>query len=107
MHDHAPTVYLLAGSAAPSYAEVLVAQGVDRLDPDDGCDGGRDQLGARLVEYIDAGRDVVLGDGLGEPADRDFYKRLVEEHGGEWCVIHISTEHAAAVQRLQDAQPLS
>jgi hypothetical protein len=95
MHDHMPTVYLLAGSDPSSYAEVLAAQGVTRIDP--GPD--RDEAGRRVVEQIDAGRDVVLV-GL-EPLEH--FQRLVEDHGAEWCVIHLSADHAAAVQRLRDA----
>jgi hypothetical protein len=116
MHDHAPTVYLLAGSAsahadgpsassralARTYAQVLAAQGVVWLGP-----AARDEVGARLAEHIDAGRDVVLDDGLGEREDRDHYKRLVEDHGAQWCVIHFSNDHVDAVQRLRDGQPIS
>ena len=104
MHDNAPTVYLLAGSAsagARTYAQVLAARGVVWLDP-----AGRDEVGVRLVEHIDAGRDVVLDEGLGEPEDRDHYKRLAEEHGAQWCVIHFSNDHVEAVQRLRDGQPI-
>ena len=71
MHDNAPTVYLLAGSAnvdARTYANLLAARGVIRL----------------------------------EPADRDRYKRLVEEHGGQWCVIHFSDDHLGTVLRLRE-----
>jgi predicted kinase len=102
MHDHAPTVYLLAGSAsagARTYAQVLAAQGVVWLGPAD-----RDEVGARLAEHIDAGRDVVLDEGLGEPEDRDNLKRLVEDHGAQWCVIHFSNDHVDAVQRLRDRE---
>ena len=98
MDDNAPTVYLLAGSAsagARTYAQVLAAQGVVRLGP-----AGRDEVSDRLAEHIDAGRDVVLDEGLGEREDRDHYKRLVEDHGAQWCVIHFSNDHVDAVQRL-------
>jgi len=95
MHDNAPTVYLLAGSAsvgARTYANLLAAQGVVRLGPAE-----QDAL----ADHIDAGRDVVLDEGLAEPANRDHYKRLVEEHGGQWCVIHFSDDHVDAVERLR------
>ena len=91
MHDNAPTVYLLAGSAnigARTYANLLAARGVVRLEPAD-CDA--------LADHVDAGRDVVLE---AEPADRDRYKQLVEEHGGQWCVIHFSDDHLGTVRRL-------
>jgi len=54
MHDNAPTVYLLAGSAnigARTYANLLAARGVVRLEPAD-CDA--------LADHVDAGRDFVL-----------------------------------------------
>ena len=92
MHDNAPTVYLLAGPAsvgARRYANLLAVQGVIRLEPAD-----RDAL----ADHVDAGRDVVLES---EAADREHDKRLVEEHGGQWCVIHFSDDHLDTVQRLR------
>ena len=104
MRDHTPTVYLLTGSAgsdAKAYAQVLEDQGVVRLGPG----ATRDELGARLAEHVDAGRDAVLDEGLGTPEDLDFYKRVVEAHGAEWCVIHFSGDHAAVVRRLRGVLP--
>ena len=104
MRDHTPTVYLLTGSAdsdAKAYAQVLQAQGVVRL----GAATVRERLGEQLAGHVESGRDVVLDEGLGEPEDLDFYKAVVEEHGGEWCVIHFSDDHAKVVRRLRGVIP--
>ena len=47
-----------------------------------------------------AGRDVVLDHGLEDGRQRDEYKRLVEEHGGQWCLINFTVDHEGMLQRL-------
>ena len=105
MRDDTPTVYLLAGTstdAARTYARMLEAQGVVRLF--DGAGAGAD-LGPMLAEHVLAGRDVVVDEGLDDPDARAYYQRLVEEHGGQWCVMHMSSDHASALRRLSEPGP--
>jgi len=37
---------------------------------------------------------------LDEPDLREEYKRLVEEHGGQWCLINFSVDHEGMLRRL-------
>lgn len=125
MREDTPTVYLLAGlpgSGKTTYAKALASEGVVRLAVDEvvqerhgtvGVDYQASQreellrpileeINEQLVAHVEAGRDVVLDHGLGEPEVRDAYKRLVEEHGGQWCVIHFTVDHTDLIRRLEE-----
>jgi hypothetical protein len=96
MRDDTPTVYLLAGpleADRTTYAAALADHGVIRLT---GVPDPRQEL----VDHVRAGRDVVLEDGLSDREDREAYQRLVEDSGGQWCVIHFSTDHTELLRRL-------
>ena len=124
MRDDTPTVYLLAGlpgSGKTTYAKALESEGVVRLAVDEeiqarhgtfGVDypsekhvdhvaGVLNEINTRLIDLVEAGRDVVLDHGLARREDRDFYKRLVAEHGGQWCLIHFSVDHTELIRRLE------
>lgn len=124
MRDDTPTVYLLAGlpgSGKTTYAKALESEGVVRLAVDEeiqarhglsGVDypteqylehlaGVLPEINKRLVDHVEAGRDVVLDQGLDLREDRDFYKRLVEEHGGQWCLINFDVDHTELIRRLE------
>jgi predicted kinase len=124
MRDDTPTVYLLAGlpgSGKTTYAKALQSEGVVRLAVDEeilarhgaaGVDyhadehhshlaGVLEDLNQQLIDHVEAGRDVVLDHGLGQRDERDFYKRLVEEHGGQWCLIHFTVDHTELIRRLE------
>ena len=94
MRDTTPTVYLLAGGASDgraAYARALEAKGAVRVPA-----GDHDELAG----HVAAGRDVVLDHGLDEQAERELYKRLVEDHGGQWCLINFTVDHEGLLQRL-------
>lgn len=123
MRDDTPTVYLLAGlpgSGKTTYAKALESEGVVRLAVDQeiqarhgslGVDYPQDlhveyvaevlvDLNQRLIDLVDAGHDVVLDHGLALPEQQDFYKSLVEEHDGQWCLIHFNVDHTELIHRL-------
>lgn len=118
-----PVVYLLVGlpgSGKTTYAEALRERGVVRLSVDEAMTARHGRLGkdypeadhlallgpvvdevrARLVELVRAGRDVVLDHGLGRRAERDDYKGLVTRHGGRWRLVHFAADRAELARRL-------
>jgi predicted kinase len=103
MRVDTPTVYLLAGTPASgtsTYAKALESGGVVRLVISDATTLGEDVNG-QLVDHIEAGRDVVLDHGLVSPEERERYKQLVDEHGGQWCLIHFTMDHRDLIRRLE------
>src|SRR6266536_696019 len=106
-----PTTYLLCGltgSGKTTYAEKLIAQGFVKLSLDEAvyakCERAgvdypaekypeyeavaKKELQAKLVELLKNGQSVVLDYGFWKRAERDFYKRLVEENGGTWRLTY-------------------
>jgi predicted kinase len=121
----APVVYLLAGltgSGKTTYAQRLAAQGVVRLSVDEQVHArhGRygidypehryfeleapiiDEVRIRLVDLVEAGRDVVLDQGLWRRHDRDAYKKLVEAHGGRWRLLYFKVDKPELLRRLAE-----
>jgi len=98
MRDDTPAVYLLAGPASPAkaaYAQTLVDHGVVEVPP-----GPPGQIASMLVAYVQVGRDAFLDHDQVPAGERDRYKSLVEEHGGEWCMINFTVDHTALATRL-------
>jgi predicted kinase len=118
-------VYLqcgLTGSGKTTSAKRLEAGGAVRLSVDEevyarhgryGVDDpmgeyvererpGVEELRRRLEELVEAGRDVVLDDGLWQRSDRDADKRLVEAHGGRWRLLYFKADRQVLVQRLAE-----
>ncbi|MEU4801193.1 ATP-binding protein [Actinosynnema sp. NPDC023587] len=115
-----PVVHLLVGlpgSGKSTYARGL---GVVRLSVDERVKARHGRLGkdypsadhlallgpvvaevrAELVAHVRAGRSVVLDHGLGRRAERDEYKRLVEDAGGTWRLVHFAVPHDELLRRL-------
>ena len=98
MRDDTPAVYLLAGPAGPAkaaYVRALIDHGVAEV-----VAGSPAQTAASLVDHVRAGRDSFLDHDTGAVEERDRYKALVEEHGGEWCLINFTVDHAPLTDLL-------
>jgi predicted kinase len=119
----APVVYLLiglTGSGKTTYARRLEAEGVLRLSVDEevfarngtyGVDYPDheypqrerpvvEEIRERLAAAVRAGRSVVLDYGLWRRAERESYKKLVEDAGGRWRLIYLKVEKAELLRRL-------
>jgi hypothetical protein len=98
MRDETPSVYLLAGPTGPAkaaYARALTEHGVVEVRPESPA-----QTASTLVEHVRTGHDVFIDHDLVPAEDRDQYKALVEEHGGEWCLINFTVDHTPLAARL-------
>jgi predicted kinase len=121
----APVVHMLCGltgSGKTVFAKRLEGEGCVRLSVDElvqARHGRHDvdypahdyprlydeavaELDRRLVELLDSGRSVVLDYGLWERANRDRYKRLIEEHGGRWRLVYFEAESELLRRRLAE-----
>jgi predicted kinase len=94
----------ITGSGKTTLAKALAARGMVRLSVDEevhrlhgryGVDYPEHEYFARerpvldvvrrqLVDYLEAGRDVVLDHGLWRRDERDAWKKTVEQAGGRW-----------------------
>jgi hypothetical protein len=103
MREDTPAVYLLAGPAGPAkaaYVQTLIDHGVVEVPP-----GPASQVSATLVAHLQSGRDVFLDQEQIAPEDRDGYASLIEEHGGQWCLITFSVDHTPLATRLAPSDP--
>ena len=118
-----PEVYMLcgpAGSGKTTHAEKLVAQGASKLSIDEsmaqhgkaGEDYPVEEYPAlerevlrknreALVGAITVGETVVLDYGFGRREERDEYKALIEESGGNWRLLYFATPRDELWQRLR------
>jgi predicted kinase len=120
-----PVVHLLAGltgSGKTTYARRLEAEGVLRLSVDEEVFARHGRYGVdypeheypererpvvrdirnRLAEAVRAGRSVVLDYGLWLRTEREEYKKLVEDAGGTWRLIHLKVDKAELLRRLAE-----
>jgi len=120
-----PDVYLLcgpAGAGKTTYAENLVAMGAVKLSLDESMAESHGRAGtdypkerypeleravlaehrARLIGMVTAGTSVVLDYGFGRRDQRDEYKELITEHGGQWRLLYFNTPLDVLRQRLAE-----
>jgi predicted kinase len=121
-----PVVYLLVGvtgSGKTTYAvRRLLSTGAVRLSVDElvferhgryGVDYPEhtyfereapvvEEVRARLVELVAAGRDVVLDHGLWLRKDRDAWKELVDAAGGRWRLLYFPVGRGELLARLEE-----
>ena len=125
MQARRPVVFLLSGltgSGKTIYAKKLEATGVVRLSPDEevfarhgayGIDYPEHEyfererpviaeIRTRLCELVRAGHSVVLDQGLWRREDRDDYKRVVEEAGGDWRLLYFKADRDLLLDRLAE-----
>jgi predicted kinase len=118
-----PVAYLLiglTGSGKTTYARQLEAGGVLRLSVDEEVFARNGRYGIdypdyeypdrerpvvqdiqqRLIEAIRAEQDVVLDYGLWRRAEREAYKKIVEDAGGRWRLIYLKVDKAELLRRL-------
>ncbi|MFB9627095.1 AAA family ATPase [Nonomuraea helvata] len=124
--DVRPVVYLLVGltgSGKTTYArQVLEPAGALRLSVDElvyqhhgryGVDYPEQEYFAReapavaevrerLVELVEAGRDVVVDHGLWLRRDREEWKKLVEQAGGRWRLVYFDVPRRELLRRLAE-----
>ena len=98
-----PSVYLLAGPSGPAksaYTQVLAEHGVAEVPV-----GSPVQTVSALVTHVQTGRDAFLDHDLVPAEELDRYKALVEEHGGQWCLINFTVDHSPLATRFGATRP--
>lgn len=118
-----PTVYLLCGlggSGKSTYAKKLTQSGLQlSLDEYVYDVYGRDivhlpedvykkhyqaaklELDKQLVTELKRGRSLILDYGFWRRDSREYYKRLIEENGGEWKLIYLKATPDVLWKRLK------
>lgn len=120
-----PVVYLLCGlggSGKSTYAQILVDKGLQKFSLDEYVYSlhGRSitklseheyleryrtakvQLDDKLIEVIKKKQSVVVDYGFWRRSSRDFYKKLVEDNGGEWKLIYLKASPEILMERLKE-----
>lgn len=118
-------VYLLCGltaSGKTTYAKTLEHAGVVRLSVDEEVYARHGGYGVeypeweysererpvvaemrhRMLELVRAGVSVVFDHGLWTRADREYYKRLIEDAGGTWRLLYFRADRALLLARLAE-----
>jgi predicted kinase len=121
-----PVVYLLAGltgSGKTTWAcRFLVPAGAVRLSVDEEVFARHGRYGVdypereyferqapavaeirtRLAALVSAGRDVVIDHGLWHRAEREEWKRAVQDAGGRWRLLYFPVSREELTRRLAD-----
>lgn len=105
-----------AGSGKSTYATSLAANGWVRLSIDEEAwrmghremplprviaDRIRADQRERLVQLVEAGRDVVVDYSFWRRADRDEYRELVRAHGGTTEVVYVRVSNDEVRRRMR------
>ncbi len=120
-----PIIYLLCGltgSGKTTYAEGLIHDGATKLSIDEevfnehgryGVNYPEDQytekevkakkaLEQKLKDLLTSGKSVVLDYGFWKKEDRDYYKKLIEENGGQWKLVYFKADNDELLERLKE-----
>jgi predicted kinase len=104
---HVPEVFLLVGmtgAGKTTYSKrVLEPAGAVRLSAD-GTEAAA--LPGRMARELALGHDVALDLGLWTRADRDAWKRRVEDAGGHWRMLYFPVSRAELLARLAERDRL-
>jgi len=119
-----PVAYLLCGlggSGKSTYAHELAKGGLQKLSLDEYVYSqygraivtlpehtylqhyrtAKVQLDKKLVGILKKKQSVVLDYGFWRRASRDYYKQLIEEHGGNWKLIYLKASPEVLQRRLK------
>lgn len=120
-----PVVYLLCGlggSGKSTYAQKLAESGLQKLSLDEYVYNlygraivdlpehiylqyyrtAKIELDKKFVSVIKKKQSVVLDYGFWQRNSRDYYKQLIEEHGGAWKLIYLKASPEILMQRLKE-----
>lgn len=121
-----PVVYLLCGlggSGKSTYAQKLVAErGLQKFSLDEYVYSlygraiasmpeqvylqhyrtAKVELDKKLACAIKQKQSVILDYGFWRRSSRDYYKRLIEENGGEWKLIYLKASPEILMRRLKE-----
>ena len=113
-----PIVYLLCGlpaSGKTEYAKKLELQGVVRFTLDEELfkrfgreytdhaekqEYTKSEISKLVAEKVKAGNSVAVDFGFWKKADRDAYKKFVEDIGGEWKLLYFKADKKVLLERL-------
>lgn len=119
-----PVVYLLCGlggSGKSMYAQKLAGCGLQKFSLDEYVYSlygraitklpeheyleryrtAKIELDDKLVRTIKQKQSVVVDYGFWRRSSRDFYKKLVEDSGGEWKLIYLKASPETLMKRLK------
>lgn len=54
-----------------------------------------------IINHLGAGRSIILDHGFWKKADRDRYKKLIEDHGGAWRLLYFKVEAKILFERVR------
>lgn len=120
-----PVVYLLCGlggSGKSTYAQKLAERGLEKFSLDEYVYGkfgraivdlpeheylqhyraAQEELDQKLISTIKNKQSVVLDYGFWRRSSRDYYKQLIEKHGGECKLIYLKASPETLKKRLQE-----
>ena len=107
----------LPGSGKTTYSKELEKGGATRLSLDEKVfekfgreysnhderqEEAKNELREMLKEKIAAGQSVIADFGFWKKADRDAYKALVEDAGGNWKLLYFEADREILLKRLAE-----
>lgn len=125
-----PIVYLicgLGGSGKSTYSQKLAENGMMKISIDEYVyslhgrsitkmpeheyleiyQKARIELDNQLAEAIKQKHNIVIDFGFWTRKGRDYYKRLIEENGGEWKLIYLKASPEVLLRRLKERNKLT
>ncbi len=120
-----PKVYLLCGlggSGKSTYAQKLTDDGLEKFSLDEYVYSkfGREianlpedvylehyrkakiELDNKIANRIRKGQSIVVDYGFWRRSSREFYKKLVEDSGGEWKLVYLKASPEVLLKRLKE-----
>jgi len=60
----------------------------------------KDVLWEVIKEKIHAGESIIVDFGFWKRVDRDDYKKLIEDNGGQWKLLYFKVDRSSLMKRL-------